>query len=98
MHRQPPEADVCRSRGVQGGTERGGEAALTAFVMLAIKDFAPTATLSNGFACLEDGLLLANKTLYSEVGTGSVTNGSLVGRVGTDSVTSCSLVGKVVRI
>ncbi|KAF0294116.1 Murinoglobulin-1 [Amphibalanus amphitrite] len=52
---------------LKGGTERGGEAALTAFVMLALKDIATTNELANGFACLEDGLLLPNKTLYSEI-------------------------------
>ncbi|XP_043193355.1 murinoglobulin-2-like isoform X3 [Amphibalanus amphitrite] len=52
---------------LKGGTERGGEAALTAFVMLALKDIATTTELANGFACLEDGLLLPNKTLYSEI-------------------------------
>ena len=53
---------------VQGGTERGGEAALTAFVMLAVKDIASSNELAGGFACLEDGLLLTEKTLYSQVG------------------------------
>ncbi|XP_037081474.1 alpha-2-macroglobulin-like protein 1 [Pollicipes pollicipes] len=52
---------------LKGGTERGGEAALTAFVMLALKDVATSDQLAGGFACLEDGLLLPNKTLYSEI-------------------------------
>nr|AFY13480.1 MULTIFUNCin [Balanus glandula] len=52
---------------LKGGTERGGEAALTAFVMLALKDTATTNQLASSFACLEDGILLTNKTLYSEI-------------------------------
>nr|AFY13481.1 MULTIFUNCin [Semibalanus cariosus] len=52
---------------LKGGTERGGEAALTAFVMLALKDTASTNELASSFACLEDGILLTNKTLYSEI-------------------------------
>nr|BAM28692.1 settlement inducing protein complex [Megabalanus coccopoma] len=52
---------------LKGGTTRGGEAALTAFAMLALKDYASSDVLANGFACLEDGLLLENKTLYSEI-------------------------------
>nr|AFY13482.1 MULTIFUNCin [Chthamalus fissus] len=52
---------------MKGGTERGGEAALTAFVMLALKDSATSDELASGFACLEDALVKPELTLYSEI-------------------------------
>ena len=64
----------------QGGVERGGRAALTAFVMLALKDVASSDQLAGGFACLEDGLVMPNKTLYSEVGCRRTVVGSMLAR------------------
>ncbi|KAF0287975.1 Pregnancy zone protein [Amphibalanus amphitrite] len=52
---------------LKGGTDRGGKAALTAFVMLAVKDIAPEDRLDWGFTCLENSTQLTNKTLYAEV-------------------------------
>ncbi|XP_037083775.1 ovostatin-like isoform X1 [Pollicipes pollicipes] len=51
---------------LKGGTERGGPAALTAFVMLAL-GAENNKSLESGFTCLEHGIGLTNKTLYAEV-------------------------------
>ncbi|XP_037083771.1 alpha-1-macroglobulin-like isoform X2 [Pollicipes pollicipes] len=51
---------------LKGGTERGGPAALTAFVMLALGAY-NNRSLESGFTCLEHGISQTNKTLYSEV-------------------------------
>ncbi|XP_037084417.1 murinoglobulin-1-like [Pollicipes pollicipes] len=51
---------------LKGGTERGGPAALTAFVMLGLGAYS-NRSLEKGFKCLEHGISLTNKTLYAEV-------------------------------
>ncbi|XP_037084525.1 murinoglobulin-1-like isoform X2 [Pollicipes pollicipes] len=51
---------------LKGGTERGGPAALTAFVMLAL-GADNNSSLEKGFTCLEQGISQTNKTLYAEV-------------------------------
>ncbi|XP_037083763.1 LOW QUALITY PROTEIN: murinoglobulin-1-like, partial [Pollicipes pollicipes] len=51
---------------LKGGTERGGPAALTAFVMLAIGTN-NSSSVERGFTCLERGISLTKKTLYAEV-------------------------------
>ncbi|XP_037082137.1 LOW QUALITY PROTEIN: alpha-1-macroglobulin-like [Pollicipes pollicipes] len=51
---------------LKGGAERGGPAALTAFVMLAIGTD-NSSSVDRGFTCLEQGISLTSKTLYAEV-------------------------------